>query len=136
MFRSRQSLSRRRGPAFARPRIGCVRPRQRHPRHYRNVPRRCLPTGQRHPWRLTMWTAKDNALYKDGNFIGKVETAERAEAAVKRINLADAAPDLLAACEAQHTAIDTLFAMLARANPEFFPSQSGQPWEAIQQGNV
>lgn len=44
--------------------------------------------------------------------------------------------DLLEACEAQHQAIDRLFALLIEKDEKFFPSKSGQPWEAIQQGNV
>lgn len=46
-----------------------------------------------------------------------------------------AAPDLLLACKAQHRAIDILFALLIQKDEKFFPSQSGQPWKAIQQGN-
>ncbi|HZO54910.1 MAG TPA: hypothetical protein VFB63_19540 [Bryobacteraceae bacterium] len=45
---------------------------------------------------------------------------------------------LLAACIAQHEAIDRLFAMLIaktmHAEKPFYPSESGQPWEAIQAG--
>lgn len=58
--------------------------------------------------------------------------------------LSDAAPELLAACKAQHEAIDTLFAMLLaithRLSDEpvekFYPSKSGQPWAAVLQGNA
>ncbi len=46
------------------------------------------------------------------------------------------APDLLEACEAQHKAIDFLLARLAMLDPTFFPSQSGQPWEAVTKGHV
>ena len=47
---------------------------------------------------------------------------------------------LLAACVAQHEAIDRLFALLIaktmnHENP-FYPSECGQPWEAIQMGKV
>ena len=45
-------------------------------------------------------------------------------------------PKLLEACKAQHNAIDRLFAELIERDPEFFPSKSGQPWEAIQKGNA
>lgn len=43
--------------------------------------------------------------------------------------------DLLAACEAQHEAIDQLFALLIWKDEKYLPSKSGQPWEAFQQGN-
>ena len=45
-----------------------------------------------------------------------------------------AASDLLEACKEQHTAIDLLFARLIRLDPTFFPSKSGQPWEATVKG--
>jgi len=44
--------------------------------------------------------------------------------------------DLLEACKAQHQAIDRLFAELIERDPAFFPSKSGQPWEAIQKGTA
>jgi len=48
-----------------------------------------------------------------------------------------AAPELLKACKAQHVAIDRLAAMLAINLPEgFFLAESGQPWQAIQQGKA
>lgn len=47
-----------------------------------------------------------------------------------------AAPVLLDACQEQHKAIDILFAMLIEAKPGFFPTKSGQPWEALQKGNA
>lgn len=50
--------------------------------------------------------------------------------------LIDAAPYLLEACKAQHQAIDILFAKLIQLDPNFFPSKSGQPWEAVIQGNA
>jgi len=50
----------------------------------------------------------------------------------KRINNFD---DLLSACKAQHKAIDILFALLIEKDEKFFPSKSGLPWKAIQQGN-
>ena len=42
---------------------------------------------------------------------------------------------LLEACKAQHDAIDLLFAMLIKLDPNFFPSKSGKPWEAVKLGN-
>jgi hypothetical protein len=44
--------------------------------------------------------------------------------------------DLLDACKAQHQAIDRLFAELIKRDPNFFPSKSGQPWEACKKGNA
>jgi len=38
--------------------------------------------------------------------------------------------------KAQHQAIDQLFAELIKRDPDFFPSKSGQPWEAVQKGNA
>lgn len=51
---------------------------------------------------------------------------------VRAINCHD---DLLAACKAQHQAIDILLAMLAWVDPTFFPSKSGIPWDAVLAGN-
>lgn len=50
-----------------------------------------------------------------------------------------AGPALLAACKAQHEAIDRLFAMLIEVTGDrqpFYPSESGQPWEAVLIGNA
>jgi hypothetical protein len=48
-------------------------------------------------------------------------------------------PQMLAALKAQHEAIDRLFAELilktVRDEKPFYPSESGQPWEAILLGN-
>jgi hypothetical protein len=43
---------------------------------------------------------------------------------------------LLAACEAQHDAIDTLLAMLIARDPTFLPSQCGKPWDALVVGHA
>lgn len=37
---------------------------------------------------------------------------------------------------AQHDAIDRLFAMLVETKLDFFPSRSGQPWDALVEGNA
>ncbi len=42
-----------------------------------------------------------------------------------------AAPDLLAACELAHNAIDLLVAMLIQRDDAFYPSESGLPWQAL-----
>lgn len=52
--------------------------------------------------------------------------------------------ELLAACKAQHEAIDRLFAMLivatrsghVRTEKGFMPTESGQPWDALVAGNA
>lgn len=49
--------------------------------------------------------------------------------------LISASLDLYEACKAQHNAIDMLFALLLSKDPNFFPSKSGQPWEALIKGN-
>lgn len=43
--------------------------------------------------------------------------------------------ELYYACKEQHEAIDMLFARLIGLDGEFFPSKSGQPWEACVNGN-
>jgi hypothetical protein len=49
-------------------------------------------------------------------------------------HLIAAAPDLFEALISQHEAIDILFAMLVERDLTFYPSKSGEPWEALQQG--
>lgn len=44
--------------------------------------------------------------------------------------------EVLDALKAQHQAIDLLFAKLIKIDAGFFPSKSGQPWEAVQKGNA
>ena len=65
-----------------------------------------------------------------------LDTTERIHYHLTKSNVIHAAPKLLEACEAQHQAIDRLFAQLIRLDPDFFPSKSGQPWEAVQKGNT
>lgn len=43
--------------------------------------------------------------------------------------------ELLAACKAQHAAIDHLFAILILQKKGFLPSKSGEPWAALLIGN-
>lgn len=45
-----------------------------------------------------------------------------------------ACEDMYEALKAQQKAIDILFAKLIELDKTFFPSKSGQPWEAIIQG--
>ena len=47
-----------------------------------------------------------------------------------------AAPDLLVVAEEYHTALDLLFSKLIVLDPTFFPSQSGQPWDAVVKGHA
>lgn len=61
-----------------------------------------------------------------------VEVLERIAVALERIA---AAPEMYEALKAQHGAIDLLFAMLIKRDKDFFPSKSGQPWDAMIQGN-
>lgn len=61
-----------------------------------------------------------------------------AEPIIRAVNTHD---DLIAAVKAQHSAIDILFAMLIErtkddGNKMFFPTKSGQPWEACLLGNA
>lgn len=64
-------------------------------------------------------------MSKSGNYnLGEIE---------KRDELIQ---ELLEACKAQHEAIDRLFALLIEKVPEFYPSKSGQPWEAVLKGNA
>src|SRR4051812_22993780 len=62
------------------------------------------------------------------------------EVALANGHLIAAAPDLLDACKAQHVAIDQLFAMLisltSKSEQPFYPSRSGQPWQAVLAGNA
>ena len=54
-------------------------------------------------------------------------------------SLIAAAPELLAACKAQHEALGILFAMLIARSPRndtYSPSKSGRPWEALEQGHA
>lgn len=55
----------------------------------------------------------------------------RLDYAAKACNMHD---ELLAACEAQYEAMDWLFSQLISQSPDnaiFYPSKSGQPWEAM-----
>ena len=65
-----------------------------------------------------------------------LDVIERIHRYLTKSNVVAVAPKLLEACKAQHDAIDRLFAEVIRRDPDFFPSKSGQPWEAIQKGNA
>jgi hypothetical protein len=82
------------------------------------------------PWKVDadVWSQTNGDSYA---IVGEKEN-EREDNAL----LIGAALDLLEACKAQHQAIDMLFAMLIQRDPDFFPSQSGAPWEAVLKGNA
>lgn len=68
------------------------------------------------------------------------EQGEVARTEAVNAHLASKTPQLVAALRAQHEAIDRLFAMLVaktlHAQEPFYPSESGQPWEAMQAGKA
>lgn len=60
---------------------------------------------------------------------------DRRKANAKRIvQCVNSHDGLVKAVNAQHEAIDRLFALLISIDDKFLPSKSGQPWEAIKQG--
>lgn len=66
------------------------------------------------------------------------EQGEVARGEAVAAHLASRVPQLVQALRAQHEAIDRLFAMLIaktmHAEKPFYPSESGQPWDAMQAG--
>ena len=68
------------------------------------------------------------------------EQGEQARAAAVFEYIGRLHPKLIAAVKAQHEAIDRLFAILIsktmHSEKPFYPSESGQPWEAIQAGKA
>ncbi len=44
--------------------------------------------------------------------------------------------EILETLKAYHQAIDLLFARLIKLDPNFYPSQSGKPWDAIVKGKA
>jgi hypothetical protein len=79
-----------------------------------------------------------------GDFRDDESRKQYCEWLAAKLNAETAAADLLSACKAQHLAIDLLFAALVNETTKpprvlrkmFYPSQSGQPWEALLQGNA
>lgn len=77
---------------------------------------------------------------------GETYTGEQGEKAradavnAHLMRLLSLVPQMLKALKAQHEAIDRLFAMLIaktmHSEHPFYPSESGQPWEAIQAGKA
>lgn len=91
------------------------------------------------------WLREDRTIYvlKDGRnlFSATIQNDNHdcpAEELEANARLIAAAPELLAACQAQHRAIDWLFAKLIEASKTgevFLPSKS-PAWEACLQGNA
>ena len=83
----------------------------------------------------------EHSVYVDDKVIAELSgegcTKEEAKANARRIcQCVNSFNLLLDACKAQHEAIDRLFALLISNDSGFFPSKSGQPWQAILQGNA
>jgi hypothetical protein len=71
------------------------------------------------------------------------EQGEVARTEAVNAHLATRVPQLVSALRAQHEAIDRLFALLIEqtssgcvADKVFYPSESGQPWEALLAGKA
>jgi hypothetical protein len=67
-----------------------------------------------------------------------VDSVHDAMRKLRRLEEPGQPPDLLTACKEQHKAIDQLFALLVERTKHdkvmFYPSKSGQPWEAAKLG--
>lgn len=78
-----------------------------------------------------------NAIDKVGNVLnGAMNSNQGSEDAVVAMC---AWRELKAAVKAQHDALDMLFALLISRSPPgdmFYPSKSGEPWEALMQGKA
>jgi len=73
---------------------------------------------------------------EDKEFIAELSHEANARLIAAAPETKDQRDELLKACKAQHEAIDRLFALLISHDSGFFPSKSGQPWQAILQGNA
>jgi len=92
------------------------------------------------PWEIRNGSTGPYILAKDGNgnHVTVAQVFPRGIAGCEtkgNAGLVKAAPKMYGALKAQHQAIDILFAMLIERDKTFFPSKSGQPWEAIVEGN-
>ena len=96
------------------------------------------------PWEVHKMTSTYQIpIWAESKWIGNIDAGIDADIAEANARLIAAAPEtkdqrdeLLKACKAQHEAIDRLFALLISHDSGFFPSKSGQPWQAILQGNA
>jgi len=83
---------------------------------------------------VVMFTCKSCGLVYSG------EDAEEARMEAVERHMIGVFPQMCEALLEQHRAIDTLFAMLIaktmNAEQPFYPSESGQPWGAIQLGKA
>jgi hypothetical protein len=83
---------------------------------------------------VRMFTCNDCGVQYSG------EQGEAARAAAVHEYLYSIVPQLVQALKAQHHAIDVLFALLIaktmHGEKPFYPSESGQPWEAIKAGKA
>jgi hypothetical protein len=79
----------------------------------------------------------------DGNWLFCIDGSVARPLGARIVRACNAHDDLVRAVEAQHDAIDLLFAMLIRLTGKyesqgealFYPSQSGRPWEACVLGH-
>ena len=82
------------------------------------------------PWMRTD-TADYSVIYgtRDGRVVAQVALVKKPEDAT----LVEAAPLLLAACQALHRATDLLMAHLITLDPQFMPTKS-EAWDAVVAG--
>ena len=94
------------------------------------------------PWRAwpdgaITWGGTDNNDFVIAQVEMKSTSEEQgmadAHLIVQAVNAHD---ELLAACEMYHKAMDHLFARLIILDKDFFPSESGLPWDAIVKGKA
>lgn len=99
------------------------------------------------------WIASHRMVENDGGIIGYVKADhsdyhDKIEICVAyqcgkleseilaNVQLISAAPEMKEALQRAQTAIDTLFVKLIEKDNQFFPSQSGLPWEALLEINA
>ena len=85
-------------------------------------------------WMLGRWDDRISGvgIMSDGIRIAAAFYCGGTQAAHDHARLIAAAPELLAACKAQHTAIDTLLALLITRDATFMPTKSAE-WPACVQ---
>ena len=65
----------------------------------------------------------------------KQQWAETTFLDYERGRLEELAPEMFETIKQQHEAIDRLFALLIEKTKDFYPSKSGQPWDACVMGS-